>query len=43
MNAVLELQKLVPDTGKGQVLNATVTTVTTVTTVGKSTLSLFRC
>ncbi|WP_432703314.1 class III lanthipeptide [Lysinibacillus sphaericus] len=44
MNAVLELQKLVPDTeGKGQALNATVTTVTTVTTVGKSTLSLFRC
>ena len=45
MNAVLELQKLVPDTeGKEQALNATVTTVTTVTTtVGNSSLSIFRC
>ncbi|WP_432703315.1 class III lanthipeptide [Lysinibacillus sphaericus] len=41
MNAVLELQKLVPDTeGKGQALNATVTTITTITRL--STLSI-RC
>lgn len=42
MHKVLELQKLVPDTeGKGQALDATVTTITI--TVGKSSISFARC
>ncbi|MCP3810101.1 MULTISPECIES: class III lanthipeptide [Paenibacillus] len=45
MNEVLELQKLAHDVdGKGQAMEATITTITTtLTTVGNSSISIWGC